>query len=280
MFFRYTRRAQRTTYTLRAPRTSLHSLTLALLCIFILAVYSNLARVSTNLFVVPRVTAAARAATPATTNGAELPSTGILQAATTPAAANIDTPQSCVGEPYRQPSDLPLSAAPNGLTTIVDEPTYYHVYATTLPGLRQAVEGCPLRQAAGEFHAATTYKLNWSYTPAVTDGTCHIENVKIGLHINQLMPAFSPGNAISPSVASTWDAYSQALKTHEDGHTALDIQYAERLAAALSGVGNMECGVLTRQVQTIVDSHLAMLNTANELYDSQTNHGATQGAAL
>jgi predicted secreted Zn-dependent protease len=78
-----------------------------------------------------------------------------------------------------------------------------------------------------------------------------------------------------------WSAVaSQALKTHEDGHTALDIEYATKLATALQNTGNMDCATLTRQTQSIIDSHVTMLNAANELYDSQTNHGATQGAVL
>jgi predicted secreted Zn-dependent protease len=142
------------------------------------------------------------------------------------------------------------------------------------------VLNCPARRAAGSYHALTAYQLNWAYTPVATNGVCHLENVRVGLHVNQFMPMFSPGSTTPASVASTWDAYSQALKTHEDGHTALDIEYATRLATALQNTGNMDCATLTRQTQSIIDSHVTMLNTANELYDSQTNHGATQGAVL
>ncbi|MGB4796582.1 MAG: DUF922 domain-containing protein, partial [Candidatus Saccharimonadales bacterium] len=178
--------------------------------------------------------------------------------------APTEQPKSCTSVGYTLPNAISLTTAAAGLTSIIDSPTHYQVYGTTIPALRAAIANCPAR-AAGSYHALTAYQLNWAYTPVATNGVCHLENVRVGLHVNQFMPIFSPGSTTPPSVASTWDVYSHALKTHEDGHTALDIEYATRLATALQNTGNMDCATLTRQTQSIIDSHVTMLNTANEL---------------
>lgn len=200
-----------------------------------------------------------------------------VRAVATPA---IETPRACTGNTYALPQPVSLSGAAFGLTKQIDTPTYYTVYGSSVSALRNAVVDCPLRKAAGAFHATTAYQLNWAYTPVAEKGVCSIKDIKVGLHVNQLMPAFSPGSTVSSEVRSAWDAYSRALQTHENGHTAINTDYAARLTTALQNVGQMDCSTLTRQVQTIIDTHVTMLNTANELYDAQTNHGATQGAVL
>ena len=193
---------------------------------------------------------------------------------------NIETPRSCTGTRYTLPEALNLSSMAPGLAQQIESPTYYTVYGSSVSALRDAVMSCSLRAAAGPYHATTAYQINWAYTPVAQNGSCSLKDVKVGLHVNQLMPAFSPGSTISTEVRSTWDTYARALQTHEDGHTAINIDYATRLNNALQSLGQMDCSTLTRQVQTTIDSHVAMLNTANELYDAQTNHGATQGAVL
>lgn len=258
-----------------------------LFCLFML-VYGNLFRVTGQLFPNASVTPIAYAtneSAPSTPQSPASPQTLSTQVAAgvpnQPAAvATKETPKSCTSAGYALPNALSLTSTATGLTSVIDPPTHYEVYGSSLPALRAAITNCPARRAAGSYHALTAYQLNWAYTPVATNGVCRLENVRVGLHVNQFMPMFSPGNTTPPSVTSTWDAYSQALKTHEDGHTALDIEYATRLATALQNTGNMDCATLTRQTQSIIDSHVTMLNTANELYDSQTNHGATQGAVL
>jgi len=205
---------------------------------------------------------------------------GNTQQAATPVRAKIDVPQTCTGTVYALPAPLSLASASEGLTEQIDNPAYYEVYASNLAGLRKAITNCAYRAAVGDYHAVTSYQMNWMYTPTVKDGTCQLANVKVGLHVNQYFPSFSPRNTTSPEAASAWELYRQSLKTHEDGHIALDREYAHRLSNTLQRTGPMDCATLSRQVQTIIDSHVAMLNTANELYDTQTNHGATQGAAL
>ncbi|MBL8121282.1 DUF922 domain-containing protein [Candidatus Saccharibacteria bacterium] len=186
----------------------------------------------------------------------------------------------CSSVGYRLPAPLTLASANEGLITTIDTPTYYQIRGNTLPELRNSIENCAARKAVGYYHASTAYQLNWSYSIAADTTGCRLTSVKVGLHVNQFMPQFVPEATTPNTTTNTWNAYASNLKTHEDGHTAIDVRYSEQLTAALQNMRNLPCDTIANQTQTTIQSYVTMLNTANELYDSQTNHGATQGAVL
>lgn len=205
----------------------------------------------------------------------------LLAASTPTVTATPQAPKDCSGNQYILPSPQDLSNSPLGLTKTVDQPTYYQVYGNSLSALRTAITNCQYRKAAGSFHATTAYQLNWRYTAtAAGNNQCTLSNVRVGLHINQLMPLFIPNGTTPTSVTSSWNAYTTNLGIHEAGHVDIDTQYADKLLAALQSMGSVDCSLISRQAQTTIDSYVAMLNAANDLYDSRTNHGATQGATL
>lgn len=188
--------------------------------------------------------------------------------------------QQCTGSTHIRPAALAVHSLPEGLTTVVDAPTYYQVYGTTMDELRSAVENCPFRRSAGTFHGVTSYQLNWSYSPVSDGTTCTLRSIRVGMHVNQYLPLFIPSTTTPVTITATWSAYAAALKAHEDGHTAINRDYAQRLTTALQQASAVDCTSLAAQAETTLQSYTVMLNTANELYDSQTNHGATQGAVL
>ena len=196
----------------------------------------------------------------------------------TPSGTRVPTDRQCTGQPYTEPAQLSSGSLPSGLTTVVDTPGYYQVYATDIDSLRRAVESCTLRQKLGEYHAVTTYNLTWSYTLAGNDTSCRVETARVGLHVNQYLPLYQP-TTTDMSLATTWNSYAASLKQHEDGHTAIDTTYAQKLTTALQAARG-SCDTIDARIRTITDAHITMLNTANELYDARTNHGVTQGAIL
>jgi predicted secreted Zn-dependent protease len=271
--------------------------TLLFICLVVL-LYGNLIRISAGFWyptgsALPQAvaTASAQAQTETTTyapTGAPNPDSlseaelvrQVQATATQPTTTDVQVSQYCSGTPYSIPTPINLSLANNGLSKTIDSPTYYRVYGQNLAAVRQSIADCPFRQAAGNYQAATTYQLGWSYSiRQLTNGNCSLSNVRVGLHINQLMPAYDITSDTPAALAKTWNAFAANLAIHEASHVAFDTQYTEKILAALQ---NMEssCGSISSQAQTTIDANITMLNGTNDLYDAQTNHGATQGAVL
>lgn len=185
---------------------------------------------------------------------------------------------SCTGMSYSDPSPLNPAALPAGLTTTIDPASYYTVSGSTLDDIRAAIAQCPLRKDIGKYHAITTYTLTWGYDKTAHAGTCSTVNARVGIHINQYLPALH-ADANSTAVTNQWRAYADSLVAHENGHTTIDSDHARRLLLALQSVAG-SCTGFDDHIAAIADTYVTMLNTANELYDARTNHGATQGAVL
>lgn len=182
---------------------------------------------------------------------------------------------------YNKPDSLIFDVNSATLTTVIDTPSYYQVYGTSLVQLRNNVQSCAYRATvAGDYHAVTARQINWSYSTTQTGDVCTLRDLHIGLHIAQLLPSFVPNASTPSAVTAAWNTYAANLAVHEDGHVALANRYTQELAAKLQSIGPMRCSLLASHVEVTITSQLTLLNSEDTLYDSRTNHGATQGAVL
>lgn len=190
-------------------------------------------------------------------------------------STNTTRSQACIGAPYQKPSALSTPSLPLGVTIQRDTTQTYEVYGNTLTQLRRSIDACGARiSSAGIYHALTGYNITWQYTPTQNaNGTCSLVNVKIASHISQYLPS-------STTSLSSWRTYLQALQTHEDGHVDINIRHVQSLQAKLVALQNVDCVTLSATANQTIQTELALLASANELYDATTNHGATQGALL
>jgi predicted secreted Zn-dependent protease len=131
-----------------------------------------------------------------------------------------------------------------------------------------------------EYTGETSYSLSWQYNTSVGNNGCTVTNVQVGIHIATALPAWQSTTQAASGLAGRWQQFASALTTHEHGHAVLDANYAAALVQQLGTLGVMNCNNITGTIQNTVDSTVRAMNTANDAYDQQTDHGATQGAVL
>ena len=132
-----------------------------------------------------------------------------------------------------------------------------------------------------EFASETSYNLTWQYGYVAVDGQhCAVTNPKVGLHINMVLPDWQQSLAAANGFAPSWQSFITSLVTHENGHVALDKQYAATLLSDVQNQPPMDCSSIVSTVQAIAEHDVTLLNQANHNYDALTVHGATQGALL
>lgn len=184
---------------------------------------------------------------------------------------------------YGLPSRLDLSAVADGLTVVKDPTEYYQIYGRSGAALRRQLASCAPTlggSAGGEYSGETSYSLTWQYAFLLGQNTCRLTNVRVGLHLNMILPLWRGDTLAANNLKTQWDSFVAGLQTHENGHTDIDRQYATRLMNDLQNLQTDNCTNLASLAQTTIASDTAAINQANDNYDTVTDHGATQGAAL
>ena len=181
---------------------------------------------------------------------------------------------------YAIPATLPLESATTGLTVSDDGISVYGVGGDSIGHIRDALNSCAPRfngmSKSDEFLAYTSYAVNWDYS--ITDrgdGVCTLTNVKVGLHLSQIMPALvTTSNA---GVSAKWGAFHTGLQTHEDGHKTVDITQARALLTSLTTL-SAPCADISVEASHVTITALQGFVTANQQHDTLTHHGKDQGA--
>jgi len=190
----------------------------------------------------------------------------------------------CTPTTFSGPTALDVSNAPVGYSEVIEQPSHYQIYGNTANQLEKQIAQCaPATDGSGsaEFTAETSYRLAWQYGAInLGNNQCKLSDVKVGLHVGMMLPVWQPTQFATSGLSGQWNTFMANLTTHEKGHVALDQQYAHTLADDLAAFPATDCGTLSQQVRYLIDSEVNTLNQANDNYDSQTNHGATQGAIL
>lgn len=198
-------------------------------------------------------------------------------------AVHSTSVQRCTSMHFGLPSALSLDNAPAGLSTQTDQPTEYQIYGNTANQLRDQLTQCgpgTTGSAGAEFTGQTDYNLNWQYDTTASANVCTLDNVKVGLHTSVALPFWQPTDNATNGLAGRWQTFSNGLRTHEEGHVAIDTSYATKLLSDLNALGPIPCDQVTAAVHAVTSADSAALNSANDAYDTSTNHGATQGAIL
>lgn len=211
-------------------------------------------------------------------NGA--PSTG-----TQPQKTNTKTTPSapsCTKAISQNLSPIDLSGADPGLNKQVDSPSYYQVYGYTVDQVKEEARKChPDSTEGGDaYFANTAYIINWRFDGTVIDTHCEAGNIKVGVRVRETLPTWTSTSQATAGLAVTWETFSKNLLAHENGHRDLAIQHATILLGELQGITADNCDQLADKATATAQQRLANLNQANGQYDTETHHGASQGAVL
>src|SRR5262249_11165366 len=80
------------------------------------------------------------------------------------------------------------------------------------------------------------------------------------------LPKWAERDKQCPEVRSAWDSFYSALKTHEDGHAAIN-------RTQFAGAHKRYKGKAASSTESVTSELEAAANSANAAYDTRTDHG-------
>ena len=191
--------------------------------------------------------------------------------ALTPAAEEVSGSIEVIS---KQPIDL--GSYGEGLTIVRDGAQYYQVYGDDRSTLQGQLRQCGPQH---EYAADASYHINWSYALRGDEsGVCRVVGVKVGVRTGMILPFRATSGNEPASLLAAWQAFSNSLKIHEDGHTQLAEQYAAQLLYRLQNYQPGDCYTMGSGVEATANGVMGQLRSAQAQYDTGTNHGVTQGA--
>jgi predicted secreted Zn-dependent protease len=149
-------------------------------------------------------------------------------------------------------------------TLTIEEPQSdpYDVSGTTLAEVHSQLD--PTEWGRCTYH----YDYNYDTTNGRTT------RVDVTLRLTIRLPRWEEGRAdASDAARAEWDRMMGALRTHEDGHADIAREWAPTVRERLLGV--QESNVASRYSQV-----RGQVQTRQDEYDDQTQHGQTQGVSL
>lgn len=156
---------------------------------------------------------------------------------------------------------------------------YYDVEGDTAQDLLHLIEA---ERGVDGFHAQTDWAVEWRYDWEETAEDCRIVGSRTVVDIEYLLPRWlGLDESDDQHLIETWVDYERALVQHEQGHGDIAIEAgAEVEAALLSMQPSEDCERLSRDADALAMEIIDDYRERNDAYDSDTDHGVTQGASF
>lgn len=141
----------------------------------------------------------------------------------------------------------------------------------------------PLSVADGRrFDALTSWGLKWTLHYKRSGNGCSLDDATIFLDIVVLLPELTESPELLPRTLTTWQAYRQALETHEMGHVENQRQGASALQSKFNEYDGFwdNCRDLSAALKAEGDAAIQNIFDADRAYDGETSHGRLQGAVF
>jgi predicted secreted Zn-dependent protease len=163
---------------------------------------------------------------------------------------------------------------------VIERNEYYEIRGSSEKDLRREMcqNGCTWDDGR-TYDSVTSWYWTWDYGTDRTAQTCSVDDFSVILEITSRYPKWVRIGEAPQQLLDKWDGYMKYLTFHEQGHRDKVVDAAAAFSDAVARLPRaLNCADLDRQVQVLSSEMMAQLNEAQQEYDADTNHGATQGA--
>lgn len=177
-----------------------------------------------------------------------------------------------------------VTTSPDPAIQVSRRVNYYDIRGSSASDLRQQMSalGPPDLRSNKIFDARTDWEIAWRfYYKNSLLGDCAIARAEVDVNLVFTFPRWLTPAEASPGLVEKWNAYQQALTTHEEQHAELAIAGGKTIYDAILAVPPAAtCPALEDVANAAARQVFDQIQAQQERYDSDTNHGASQGAVF
>lgn len=156
----------------------------------------------------------------------------------------------------------------------------YNVHGTTAQAMRAEMNTQGPLDHGNHVDAMTTWYIKWHYNYS-SRGYCALTNIVVTGDINYHLPQWVDAAKSDAVLQNKWNNYLVKLRFHEEGHADNGKNAASEIERALQTLpAAPNCNLLDANATAAARAILKQHNDWDLKYDTDTRHGATQGAVF
>ena len=160
----------------------------------------------------------------------------------------------------------------------------YAIAGKTENDLRQALQASAFpdpNEPNSRYSARTDWSLAGPWFIQPTDRGCEVESGTVTLAMTMTLPALSSTAGVSPDVLNRWTTFISNTITHESGHVTRSYKSAGNFQRDLgNALPAADCPTLRARLEDLFSRATGTIRQSNIDYDTETQHGAKQGAVF
>jgi predicted secreted Zn-dependent protease len=157
------------------------------------------------------------------------------------------------------------------------EVTYYDIQGSTAPQL--VAEMRRLGPQSGQYFGETQSPLRWSWRTKSNAVNCTLTAVSVRMRSDVTLPRWTPPKDTLPGLVAQWNQFIAGLETHEVGHKDIAARGAKDILHKLQTL-SAPCATMSEEAKRVTADIVARMRVEQIAYDTDTRHGATQGATF
>ena len=161
--------------------------------------------------------------------------------------------------------------------TDVDELTYV-VEGTSAHEILASMRASGPSAGGETYFGLTASESSYQMQPRMEGPSCVAEEVRVELAVTITLPVWESTDEAPYELQRDWARFSTALQRHEDGHRQIAADGAEATHSALQGLRRATCQDVEFEARQRAQRIAARTEAEHNRYDSETDHGRTQGA--
>lgn len=161
---------------------------------------------------------------------------------------------------------------------VVASTVLYPVVGGTESAVRESLDKSPLSPDGKRRVGYTQADIRWQYEARERKGKCRVVSVTVTLTAKTTLPQWTPPPGASGALRRSWTAFLDALTAHEQGHSDIAFEAAQRIEDALwRAPMPRTCTGYSARLDAMANTMFDDAVRRQEAYDAETDYGRVQG---
>lgn len=160
----------------------------------------------------------------------------------------------------------------------------YTVTGKTTQELSKSLEAHAVadpHEPGSDFYAQTEWRISTKWSSKIAGNNCELERADVSVQITVTLPALADPTGIALDAANRWNTFVANTVRHEKEHVTRALNGVRDYQTEIGNLApQTDCNGVRSKLDDLFRFHSSQIDRVNIEYDTETNHGMSQGAVF